>query len=456
MTWLRWWARAPLEIGNRVWFDTDLDGVQDPGEAPIAGVTVRLYAQDGTTVLATAVTDGDGNYYFSNAPGTTTSNAVYGIAGLTPQTDVVVRIDNAADFGPGGPLFGYGPTLTEAGADPFIESNGRPVGVFDEATARTGPAGVDDHTIDFGFVAQPTYSVGDYVWYDDDKDGTQDSNEAPVPGVSVALLDPTGQPAKHVDGTTVATVTTDANGHYSIDFLPPGTYRVQFSTFPPGYHLTTQGAGGGSDSNPAVTTGLTPPFTIGPLTLADMRPVVASDGVIRAVAINPTIDAGVFRDTPPGPTGGSTPPPPPPVTPVTPGPPRAAPAQVRRSLNLSKTANHATVRAGGRVTYTIRVTNPRTVAVRNVRACDRLPSGLAFVGASPAARRSSGRYCWSVGTLAARRSRTLRIVVRTLRGVGGCTRNVATVTGSGVAAKTDGARVCIRRIAPTRAGGVTG
>ena len=382
---------APLEIGNRVWFDTDLDGIQDAGEAPIAGVTVGLYAEDGTTVLATAVTDGDGTYYFSNAPGTTTSNAVYAIAGLTPETDVVVRLDNPSDYGPGGPLFGYGATLTEAGSDRSVESNGRLVGMFDEATARTGRAGVNDHTIDFGFVPL-TYAVGDYVWYDDDKDGTQDSSEPPVPGVSVTLLDATGQPAKHADGTTVATVTTDANGHYSIDYLPPGTYQVQFSTFPPGYHLTTQGAGGGLDSNPAVTTGLTPPFAIGPLPLTDMRTVVSSDKVIRAVAINPTIDAGLLRDTA-GPTRGSS------LPLVSPGrPPRRA--QLPERLTISKTANDKTVRAGGRITFTIRVTNRRTVAVRDVRVCDRLPSGLAFVSASPTARRSSGRYCWSAGTLA--------------------------------------------------------
>jgi len=448
---------APLEIGNRVWFDTDLDGIQDPGEAPIAGVTVRLYAADGTTVLATAVTDAGGNYYFSNAPGTTTSNAVYGIAALTPETDIVVRLDNRADYGPGGPLFGYGSTLTEAGSDRSVESNGRLVGRFDEATARTGLAGVNDHTIDFGFVARPTYAVGDYVWFDTDKDGTQDPGEAPVPGVSVQLLDPaTGQPAKHEDGTTVTTVTTDANGHYSIDFLPPGNYQVQFSTFPTCNHLTTQGSGGGSDSNPAVATGLTPTFTIGPLGPADMRPVVSADGVIRAVAINPTIDAGLFCDTPvtPGtPAGGSAPPPPTLVNPVPPAPPRSAPA--RRSLTLSKTVNHTKVRAGGRVTFTIRVTNPSTVSVSSVRVCDRLPSGLAFVSASPKARRSSGRYCWSVGTLAARRSRSFKMVVRTLRGVSGCRTNVATVTGSGAATKTDGARVCVLR-RPSRAGGVTG
>ncbi|MBP6002181.1 MAG: hypothetical protein KA746_01990 [Pyrinomonadaceae bacterium] len=36
-------SAAPIEIGNRVWRDTDNDGVQDPGENGIAGVTMRLY-----------------------------------------------------------------------------------------------------------------------------------------------------------------------------------------------------------------------------------------------------------------------------------------------------------------------------------------------------------------------------------------------------------------------------
>lgn len=33
---------APLELGNRVWRDDDGDGVQDPTEMPIAGLTVQL------------------------------------------------------------------------------------------------------------------------------------------------------------------------------------------------------------------------------------------------------------------------------------------------------------------------------------------------------------------------------------------------------------------------------
>ncbi|MGA9348526.1 MAG: SdrD B-like domain-containing protein, partial [Anaerolineae bacterium] len=59
---------APIEIGNRVWDDTDFDGIQDPEEANIAGVDVELWADtndDGIadTQVGTATTDANGNYY---------------------------------------------------------------------------------------------------------------------------------------------------------------------------------------------------------------------------------------------------------------------------------------------------------------------------------------------------------------------------------------------------------
>jgi serine-aspartate repeat-containing protein C/D/E len=51
-------------VGDRVWNDTDRDGIQDDDEAGIGGVTVRLL--DATAnVLATASTDANGYYAFS-------------------------------------------------------------------------------------------------------------------------------------------------------------------------------------------------------------------------------------------------------------------------------------------------------------------------------------------------------------------------------------------------------
>jgi len=59
----------PASIGDRVWIDSDADGVQDSGETGKSGVTVTLYKCDDTFVSST-ITDGNGNYIFNNlAPG---------------------------------------------------------------------------------------------------------------------------------------------------------------------------------------------------------------------------------------------------------------------------------------------------------------------------------------------------------------------------------------------------
>jgi hypothetical protein len=56
---------APVEIGNRFWFDADQDGHQSADEAGIGGVEVELLDAAGE-VLATQITSDDGTYYFSS------------------------------------------------------------------------------------------------------------------------------------------------------------------------------------------------------------------------------------------------------------------------------------------------------------------------------------------------------------------------------------------------------
>ncbi len=53
---------APIEIGNRVWLDSNRNGIQDAGEPGIPGVTVSI--GQGGTLVGSAVTDADGEYYF--------------------------------------------------------------------------------------------------------------------------------------------------------------------------------------------------------------------------------------------------------------------------------------------------------------------------------------------------------------------------------------------------------
>jgi hypothetical protein len=44
---------APIEIGNRIWKDTDKDGIQDADELGVDGVEIELY--EGTTATGSPV-----------------------------------------------------------------------------------------------------------------------------------------------------------------------------------------------------------------------------------------------------------------------------------------------------------------------------------------------------------------------------------------------------------------
>nr|MBC7245551.1 DUF11 domain-containing protein [Chloroflexota bacterium] len=89
-------------------------------------------------------------------------------------------------------------------------------------------------------------SLGNFVWYDDDRDGIQDVGEPGVPGVTVTLYTSLG--------AVVAVTTTDANGLYLFEYLPPDDYYLVF-TLPNGYVFTLQDQGVDdtvdSDTNPA-------------------------------------------------------------------------------------------------------------------------------------------------------------------------------------------------------------
>jgi protocatechuate 3,4-dioxygenase beta subunit len=165
---------APLEIGNRVWVDTDTDGIQDPGENGIDGVSVQLFASTDTsfaTPLGTAVTQNGGQYYFTTETaraGTSTTDNVGG--GLALRTAYVIRIGTAANYGSGGPLAGYllttpnaSPSYTYAGDADTIDSD--PVagsGTMGSAwfptiavSATSTLPGKVNHTYDVGFYLAP-------------------------------------------------------------------------------------------------------------------------------------------------------------------------------------------------------------------------------------------------------------------------------------------------------------
>jgi hypothetical protein len=65
-------------------------------------------------------------------------------------------------------------------------------------------------------------SIGDYVWFDSDADGIQDSNESGVGNVQLELYSVSGTTTTYVKNTY-----TTSEGRYIFDQLVPGVYRVK-------------------------------------------------------------------------------------------------------------------------------------------------------------------------------------------------------------------------------------
>ncbi len=258
---------APVEIGNRLWNDLNGNGIQDPGEPVLTGVTVDLFDVN-NNLLATAITDAQGDYYFSNdIRGTNTASAQYGIAGLTANTaGFTVRLDNMANYVGAGPLAGLVATRFGAGANNAINSKGVTVSSTDvRATVNTGGPGMNNHTFDIGFVTP--VALGDLVFNDANNDGILDNGETGVPNVTVNLLDQ--------NGNLLRTTTTDGNGNYLFTGLAPNTYQVQI--VPPAGFVTSTGINGSA----------TGPFEPGVSGFQNNQDhgTAQPDGTIRAVQV---------------------------------------------------------------------------------------------------------------------------------------------------------------------------
>ncbi|WP_411907543.1 MSCRAMM family adhesin SdrC [Staphylococcus aureus] len=173
-------------LGDYVWEDTNKDGKQDANEKGIKGVYVILKDSNGKELDRTT-TDENGKYQFTGL-----GNGTYSVEFSTPA--------------------GYTPTTANAGTDDAVDSDGlTTTGVIKDA---------DNWTLDSGFYKTPKYSLGDYVWYDSNKDGKQDSTEKGIKDVTVTL--------QNEKGEVIGTTKTDENGKYRFDNLDSGKYKVIF------------------------------------------------------------------------------------------------------------------------------------------------------------------------------------------------------------------------------------
>ena len=231
-------------LGDFVWEDLNANGIQDVGDAGIAGAIVKLLDANGNE-LETTTTDASGFYEFIN---------------LTPGDYKVMFVQpNGFD----------GVSPFQAGNDPAVDSDANPDNGLMSDVVTLDP-GEFDPTIDAGFFKFA--SIGDFVWNDLNANGIQDPNEPGISGAEVKLQDP--------GGNVLATTTTDANGFYEFTNLTPGDYKVMFVQ--PGGFSSVSPFQAGND--PTVDSD------------ADPNNGLMSDVVtLQSGENNPTIDAGFFN-----------------------------------------------------------------------------------------------------------------------------------------------------------------
>jgi hypothetical protein len=123
-------SQSTYSIGNLIWSDTNNYGIQDSGEAGIAGVAMELYVSGQNNVVAKTTTNAGGEYLFSGLP-----------AG---SYEVKVA---ASNFNTGQVLAGATYSAANSGSNDNVDSD------FSSSTGRA-PAiitNVDNLTVDGGF-----------------------------------------------------------------------------------------------------------------------------------------------------------------------------------------------------------------------------------------------------------------------------------------------------------------
>ena len=199
----------PAQLGNLVWEDMNGNGVFEASEPAIEGAMVKLLEVNGNPAQdvsgnSTLQTNAQGEYGFSVKPG------VYILQFLTPN--------------------GYLAVAKDQGRNDQFDSDYDPAG--NKTALITIAGGQTQMDIDAGFKAQFIAArLGNFVWEDLNGNGVFETDEPPIQGAMVKLLDASGNPAPDLSGNS--TVQTNAQGEYGFA-VKPGAYILQFPT-PNGY-----------------------------------------------------------------------------------------------------------------------------------------------------------------------------------------------------------------------------
>ncbi|MBK6700115.1 MAG: DUF11 domain-containing protein [Saprospiraceae bacterium] len=188
-------------IGGRVFFDVDKDGVFDASENGLNGLRINLIDYNSGSVVATLLT--------AVNPATPSDDGYYKFACVKPGS-YYVQFERPGHLAASEPLRGG-----NADKDSDIgHENG--VNSTRKIVVLSG-----DMVLNIGAGFQNKATVGDYVWFDRNLNGLQDSGEQPIPGVKVNAYNNT-------TGAMVSEATTGSDGHYMLDGIAQGDYYVKF------------------------------------------------------------------------------------------------------------------------------------------------------------------------------------------------------------------------------------
>jgi uncharacterized repeat protein (TIGR01451 family) len=304
-------------IGDRVWLDTNNNGIQDPSEtAGAPSVTVELWNGDNSSLVATTMTDGNGLYKFINVQ--THRDSGSGPVPINYYLKFICPTDGqVSEFTT---KYATGPTLspTQYGNDSDVNASG----VTDPFQLTVAELDENNETlnIDAGIKCG---SIGDLVWIDKNQNGIQDIGEAGIAGVDINLY-------REENSTVFKPGISAVGGQYIFAPLKSGQYIVEF-ILPTGYKFSPQSAGTDDDVD------------------SDAN---VTDGRTRVIDINLSnpssqhfhnFDAGIFQE-----------------------------------LNITKEVNATSAINGDLVMYTITVTNNSERNATDVNVTDLIPDDVMY------------------------------------------------------------------------------
>ena len=275
---------TPYSLGNRVWYDTNDNGILDAGEVGIRGVTVKLYLDNGTTpgvwdsgdtLVGTQTTDANGYYRFDNLgagnyivvlPTSNFNTSGSPLAGYlssgtslagTTISDTIAA--NPNDTNPNTDNLDHGVTTFNGMAVNYVSSKvvtlgpggNAPTGETDIGPNPSGNAADNQSnlTVDFGFYR---LQLGNQIFADINGNGNYDcATDSPLPGATVELFASDGSTQINVGPDGILGTADDApggvtstsgncsspnGGNYLFSGLPAGSYIVK--VLPTGYPST--------------------------------------------------------------------------------------------------------------------------------------------------------------------------------------------------------------------------